>query len=209
MRWQTIQDTVHNQPLFTTSHLLAGDITRHQVQRQLSDWTKAEKILQLRRGVYAFPNKDPHPFIVANYLIPSSYISLQMALGYYHLIPEHVVTVTCVTTQRPAQYQNKFGRFTYRHINPKLFYGIEYRLLVGDRYAYIATPEKALLDLVYFWPQGDSPDYLHALRLQHLDTLNIDQLHRFAEKSGKPKLKRAATVIESIAKQEEEEYEAL
>jgi hypothetical protein len=132
-----------------------------------------------------------------------------MALAYYHLIPEHVAVITSVTTQRPGEYENKFGRFSYRHIHPSLFFGIEYRLLVKDEYAYVATPEKALLDLIHFRPQGDSREYIESLRLQNLEILDVERLHRLAERSGKPKLKRAASVIEAIARREAEEYEPL
>lgn len=209
MRWQELQEIVRDRPLFETSLLVAGGLTRHQAQRQLSDWTKMEKVVQLRRGIYALPDQNPHPFIVANHLTPGSYVSLQMALAYYHLIPEHVAVVTCVTTQRPAKYANRFGRFSYHHINPSLFFGIDHRLLVGDEYAYIAMPEKALLDLIHLRPQGDSVAYIESLRLQNLDILDIDRLHDFADRSGKPKWHRAAGVIEMLAQREAEEYEPL
>lgn len=209
MRWQQMQQTVKNQPLFETSLLVAGDVTRHQAQRQLSDWVQAQKLIQLRRGIYTFPEQNPHPFVVANHLVPGSYVSLQMALAYYHLIPEHVAVVTSVTTQRPGSYENKFGRFSYRHITSSLFFGIEYRLLVNDEYAYVAAPEKALLDLIHFRPQGDSAAYIESLRLQNLEILNLERLQRFAARTGKPKLKRAANVIEAIVRREAEEYEPL
>jgi len=209
MRWQQLQRIIQDQPLFETSLLLTGDVTLHQAQRQVSDWTKARKIVQLRRGIYTLPHRNPHPFVVANYLMPGSYVSLQMALAHYHLIPEHVAVVTSVTTQRPGKYENKFGRFSYRHIHPSLFYGIEYRLLVDEEYAYVAMPEKALLDLIHFRPQGDSWEYIESLRLQNLEMLDIGRLHRLAERSGKPKLRRAAAVIEAIARREAEEYEPL
>jgi predicted transcriptional regulator of viral defense system len=209
MRWQQLQHIVQDRPLFESSLLLTGDVTRHQAQRQLSDWTRAKKIIQLRRGLYSFPHQNPHPFIVANHLVPGSYVSLQMALAYYHLIPEHVATVTSVTTQRPGNYENKFGRFSYRHISPSLFFGIEYRLLADDEYAYVATPEKALLDLIHYRLQGDSMAYIDSLRLQNLEILDIERLYRFAKRAGKPKLKRAASVIEVIVQREMEAYELL
>ncbi|MDJ0754478.1 MAG: hypothetical protein QNJ45_13225 [Ardenticatenaceae bacterium] len=209
MRWQQLQHLVQDQPLFETSLLLAGDVTRHQAQRQLSDWAKANKLIQLRRGIYTLPNKNPHPFIVANYLVHGSYVSLQMALAHYHLIPEHVAVVTSVTTQRPGKFENKFGRYTYRHIHPSLFFGIEYRLLVNDEYAYVATPEKALLDLIHYRPQGDSMAYIESLRLQNLEILDLERLHRFAIRAGKPKLQRAAQRIEDLAQRELQEYETL
>ena len=209
MRWRQLQHIVHDQPLFESALLLTGGSTRHQVQRQLSDWTRAGKVIQLRRGLYALPHHNPHPFVVANHIVPGSYVSLQMALAHYHLIPEHVAVVTSVTTQRPGRCRNRFGRFSFRHISPTLFFGIEYRLLVGDEYAFVAKPEKALLDLVHFRPQGDSMAYIDSLRLQNLEIIDIDRLHRFAERAGKPKLKRAASVIEAIVLRESEAYEAL
>jgi predicted transcriptional regulator of viral defense system len=209
MRWQQLQHIIQDQPLFESSLLLTGDVTRHQAQRQLSDWTRAEKVIQLRRGLYALPQRNPHPFVVANHLVPGSYVSLHMALAYYHLIPEHVAVVTSVTTKRPGKYENKFGRFSYRHISPPLFFGIEYRLLVDDEYAFVAMPEKALLDLIHFRPQGDSIAYIESLRLQNLEILDLERLHHFAEHAGKPKLKRAVNVIEVIVRREMEAYEML
>ena len=82
-------------------------------------------------------------------------------------------------------------------------------LLVDDEYAYVAMPEKALLDIIHFRPQGDSREYIESLRLQNLEILDLERLHALAERSGKPKLKRAAHVIEAIVQREAEEYEPL
>ncbi len=80
---------------------------------------------------------------------------------------------------------------------------------MNDDYAYVAKPEKALLDLIHFRPQGDSIAYIDSLRLQNLEILDLERLHRFAELAGKPKLKRAASVIDLIVRRESEEYERL
>jgi len=71
--------------------------------------------------------------------------------------------------------------------------------LGGGQKAFLATPEKALLDLIYLHPGADSPAYLAELRLQHLERLDLDELLRLAEGSGRPKLKRAATVVVELA----------
>jgi len=80
---------------------------------------------------------------------------------------------------------------------------------MGDQEALLATPEKALLDLVYLEPDGDSPAYLDELRLQNMDGLDLNKLRRLAEASGKPKLRRAAGRIVRLAEVEAEEYEPL
>ena len=75
-------------------------------------------------------------------------------------------------------------------------------MLVNDEYAYVAMPEKALLDLIHFCPQGDSREHIESLRLQNLEILDIERLHRLAERAAKTKLKRAASVLEAIARRE-------
>ena len=78
-----------------------------QAQRQLTDWTRTGRLLQLRRGLYAFPppyaDEQPMSYVIANRLVQPSYVSLQAGLSYYGLIPEHVVMVTNVTTKRPQK----------------------------------------------------------------------------------------------------------
>ncbi len=70
---------------------------------------------------------------------------------------------------------------------------------LGDNHhALLAEPEKALLDLVYFVPDGDNPAYLKELRLDY-DVLNLDRLKVFADESRSPKLIRTATQLQKLA----------
>jgi hypothetical protein len=100
------------------------------------------------------------------------------------------------------------GIFDFRHIQVDFFYG--YRLVdLGEKQqAFIASPEKALLDLVYLEPGGDTPDYLSELRLNNLDRLDWQLIGQLAEQVGKPKLLRALAAIRELAG-EEREFETL
>ncbi|MCA9994616.1 MAG: hypothetical protein KDE56_02640 [Anaerolineales bacterium] len=166
-----------------------------QAQRQLSDWTRAGKLVQLRRGVYTFaaPYGDERPlsYVVANRMVQPSYVSLQSALSYYGMIPEHVAAVTSVTTGRPIKLVNDYGYFMYRCIKPSFFYGFRYWQISLTQSALIATPEKALLDLIYLTPDSDNPAYIQELRLQNLEIIDVERLQQFVERSGRPKLENA------------------
>ena len=86
-----------------------------------------------------------------------------------------------------------------------------YRLIEvspGQR-VFVASPEKALLDLVYLTAGGDSPDYLRELRLQNLDQVDLETLRRRAALAESPKLRRASEVIVELARSEALEYETL
>ena len=102
MEFTELVEIIGDEPVFDTGLLIAGDSTPRDIQRQLSRWTKTGKIYQLRRGLYClappFQKVKPHPFLVANRLLPASYVSLQSALAYYGLIPEYAPLTTSVTT---------------------------------------------------------------------------------------------------------------
>ena len=141
--------------------------------------------------------------------VASSYISLEMALSYYSLIPEYVAVITSVTTGRPGEWANEFGRFLYHHIQPRYFFGMEYRLIANEQYAHVAYPEKALLDFIYLRKGGDAADFIQSLRLQNLEQLDLERLWHFTHRFNKPKLYRAATIIAQLAETEAAEYEPL
>ena len=206
MEFVELVEIIRDEPVFGTGLLLAGDANPREIRRQLSRWRQAGKIYQLRRGLYClappFQKVNPHPFLVSNRMLSASYVSLQSALAYYGMIPEHVPVTTSVTTNRPALWETPLGIFDFRHIQVDFFYG--YRLVdLGEKkQAFLASPEKALLDLVYLEPGGDTPDYLAELRLNNLDRLNWQLFGRLARQIEKPKLLRAFVAIRELAGEE-------
>jgi len=208
MKWNELLEMVHREAVFSTGVLAAGQESLAQVRLQLNRWVKDGKIIRLKRGLYTlaplYRKVDTEPFVIANAMMAASYVSLQSALSYYNMIPEHVPAVTSVTTKRPEEIANPLGRFIFRHIRKKMFYGYVTVELSG-RDVFVATPEKALLDLVYLTPDADDERWLEQLRLQDTERLNIERLYEYARKSGKPKLYRVARKIESFVKRLEGE----
>ncbi len=213
MDFEHLLHIVGDEPLFETGLLLAGAVDPLHVRRQLSRWVRAGRLIQLRRGLYAlappYRKVKPHPFLIANRMARGSCVSLQSALAHYGLIPEYVPLVTSVTTGRPARWETPLGTFEFRHLKPDLFFGYHRLDLGGGQSAFIATPEKALLDLIYLTPGGDAPDYLRGLRLQNLERLDLTALRRMADRFARPKMRRAAEQIIALARVEAEEYEAI
>ncbi len=202
----------HTRPLgvFETSLVLPFYSSQQQTQRQLSDWVRSGKLLQLRRGIYAFPppyvGEQPLQYVVANRLVRPSYISLQSALSYYGLIPEHVASVTSVTTGRPLTLRNEFGRFLYRHIKTDFFFGFRYWQVSQTQSAFIATPEKAILDLLYLTPNSDDEAYIRELRLQNLDIIDIERLRQLTARANQPKLMRTLPHLLAVIQEETKGY---
>ena len=73
--------------------------------------------------------------------------------------------------------------------------------------AFVAEPEKAILDMVHLHPGGDERAYLEELRLD-FDTLQLERLEALAAIAATPKLARAARVLREIA-DDTPDYEAV
>jgi predicted transcriptional regulator of viral defense system len=213
MNFEHLLEIVGDEPVFETALLLAGEVNPAAVRLQITRWVNAGKIIQIRRGLYAlappYQKVKPHPFLIANRLVRASYVSLQSALSNYGLIPEYVPATTSITTQRPGRWETPVGIFEFRHIKAELLNGYLQTSLEGGQQAFVALPEKALLDLIYLHPGGDSPTYLSQLRLQNLDRLDMEELHRQSKTFGSPKLGHAVAIIAELAQLESQEYESL
>ncbi|HEX9185994.1 MAG TPA: hypothetical protein VGB87_02905 [Vicinamibacteria bacterium] len=195
MRFASLLEAVEDEPLFETGFLLAGDEDAADVRRQISRWVAAGRLHQLRRGLYAlappYRKVAPHPFLVANRLVRGSYVSLQSALAHHGLIPEHVPVTTSVTTGRPQRRETALGSFEYHHLSADRLTGYRLEPLGGGQEAFVATPAKALADLVGLVPGGDSKAYLHALRLTGHERLEPAEILDHPVLGRRPKIRRA------------------
>ena len=201
MRFVDLLNKVSDLPFFTTRFLAAGG-NLAQIRLQLSRWVKNERLIKLHKGLYTLAEPyrkiKPEPFCIATGLKLASYVSLQSALAWYGLIPEFVPVVTSVTTGRPQLIETPMGRFDFRHINKNFFWGYQQVELTAGQTAFIARPEKALLDLVCLTPGGDKEEFIEELRIQNIEQIDKAALREFAEKAQRPKLKRALHNIKRI-----------
>lgn len=125
------------------------------VDTYISRSIKRKDIIPLKRGVYTSTNfwdKNKNDisylFFIANVLRTPSYISSWAALQYYNLATEIIHNTISVTNKVTRTYQTKIGNFGYQSIKDELF--TDFTLIKGKFDFYIASPSKALFDLLYF-----------------------------------------------------------
>ena len=127
------------------------------------------ELIRLKKGLYVVAPDVHHMTIskelIANHLYGPSYISFENALSFYQLIPERVHTIRSLTLKRARNFSTPIGNFEYVSAK-KNYFGIGIRQeIVNDRYAYlIASPEKALCDIIYATP---------GLRLQSVKAMQV------------------------------------
>lgn len=162
-------------------------------RNNLTRWTKKGYLIRLRQGYFAFSeykSKLDYSFYFANRIYRPSYISLHTALSFYGMIPEAVVQITSVTSLKTTSFANDFGEYSYKNVKENLIFGYELKPMADNRNLQFATPEKALLDLLYLYPFYDSEQELNELRLDedylHEDlnkNLLMDYCARFQSKA--------------------------
>ena len=205
MKWLDLLRLLHGMTLFEASALLAGSDPPGEVRRQLSRWVASGRLIQLRRGLYAlappYTGAAPNVLALASRIRVPSYVSLQSALSYHGIIPESVPVVTSVTTNRPGRFETPLGGFLYRHLKRDLFWGYRETDIDAGQKAFVAIPEKALLDHFYLTPGIIDSSFVRELRLapEHLD---FGRLRAFATRAAKPKLARAAALTIRILEKE-------
>lgn len=159
----------------------------------ISRMVKNGELIRLKNGFFIIADKiksSPAPFEpIGNLLYGPSYISLEWALSHYGMIPEGVYVVTSVTVNQSKNYLTPIGTFTYTFLNHSRYaIGIDQKENSAGRYL-IATPEKALADLVHFKSRGLKKkdlliDLIEGRRIEEevLKTLNKKHMQEIAER---------------------------
>lgn len=178
--------------------------SRAALSSNLSRWTREGRLIKLRSGWYAFPERIrsfSDRMFIANSIYSPSYISLFTALSLYEMIPESVTAITSVTTLKTTSFESKAGVFAYKSMKPDLFFGYN---PVVDRTALpylMATPEKALLDLIYLYPEYKTEDDAKNLRLDEdfmKKVFSWTKAEEYLQRYGSSAMSSRFSAIESV-----------
>lgn len=149
-----------NLPYFTKQNLsLALGKEGESLNYWIKKLIKEESLVQLKKGFYLssyyqdLVRQNPTEYetyleYLANILRQPSYVSLEYVLSKYGFIPEASSALTSVTLKSSRVYSSNLGRFIYRNIKEKLFFGWQTRNF-KDKKIQIASLSKALFDFLY------------------------------------------------------------
>lgn len=177
---------------------------------KISELIASQKLLPLKRGLYLVANSEQASHeLTANHLYGPSYVSRHWALSYYGLLTERVSVVTSMCTGRSRQFETPIGTFDYQTI-PTSYYSVGISSIQqGDIAFMIATPEKALADLLVstrhlrIQSQVAMLEYLeNNLRLDEDDLIKLDasRFYSYAKQGYKTgMLKQLAKTIEGLS----------
>jgi len=159
--------SLKNIPLFTINELggILGTDNRQTLYKRIQRLTKSDLLQKLIKGRYLFTLKDTNDFTKSNFLYSRHIISMQSALSFHNIMTGFSYQITGITIKKSKKFVINDKDFSYSQIDPKLFWGFEKK-----EDFLIATPEKALLDYLYFSTKG-----INNLDWNEIDTTNLDK----------------------------------
>lgn len=136
-----------------TTNVLATALGEYSaILAKASALVKEGVLIRIKRGLYCLSpevsGQDLNLHMIANTLYTPSYLSFESALAVYGLIPERVTETMSACTKRGKLFQTPVGSFSYQTV-PSDWFSIGIRSLPsGEGNILIASPEKALGDLL-------------------------------------------------------------
>lgn len=164
-----------DQPVFRTAEAAAClRIENARASKMLGRLADVGLLEHLPRALWALPDKTDR-LILPTYLAAPfpCCISLQTALYHHGIVSQIPDVIYAVSPARTKRFFTSMGVISIHHIAPTFFGGFD----MDENGIFMATPEKALLDLLYLspaksrlfcaWPELDE---LPRLRVRELRT---------------------------------------
>ncbi|MEX1014886.1 MAG: hypothetical protein WDZ80_07050 [Candidatus Paceibacterota bacterium] len=133
-------------------------------------YVKAGLLSKLKRNIFLIASKEKalseeNLFEIANYLQVPSYVSFGSALSYYDLSTQQQrFFVESAGLKRTASYHTDQLSFTYTKLKKDFYSGF-----IRKENRFIATPEKALADVIYMVSIGRYSCDFDAINFKKID----------------------------------------
>ena len=128
----------------TSLSKIFGITNQNTIYKIIERMEKYKLLERLIKGKYILSDAKMSDFEKAGVVLSPSYISLESALSFYGILAQFSYSITSVTTQKSKKYIIDNKEYEYTKISQKFF--SDY--IKKDNFL-IASPEKALVDLIY------------------------------------------------------------
>lgn len=165
-----------NKPFYAISDLekITG-LSRNSLYVTLKRWVADGIIDRVAQGIYLPMGSLVSSEKLAAQLYIPNYLSFESALARYGILNLIPYSITFATTRKTRRYTLQRQGVEFRQIAPELFFGFEMRDGI-----YIASPEKAFLDEIYFVARGKATLDFDELDVKKLSTKTLkDYSKRF------------------------------
>lgn len=165
MQYLELKEQLNDFIVFSLNDIKKIDASFHR--QRLNEWQNKDYIKKIVKEYYIFSDlkiDEAVLFFAANKIYDPAYISLEMALSYYGLIPESVYGITSVTSRKTYVFNSSLATFSYHKIKSELMFGYKLVSLQNHNFK-MAEIEKAILDYFYIHPKLKTDEDFEELRI--------------------------------------------
>jgi predicted transcriptional regulator of viral defense system len=148
-------------------------LPRDSLYVALRRWEGGGIVERVAQGIYVPMGSNISLENVAAQLYIPNYLSFESALAKYGVLNLIPYTLTFATTRKTRKYALRKQEIEFRQISAELFFGFEMKNGI-----YIALPEKAFLDEIYFVARGKATLDLDEVDIKKLSIKTLKQLSR-------------------------------
>lgn len=176
------------------------DARKRQVVKQMAD---AGWLVRIKRGLYQIADLSSlgmltlSRYTVAHLLVEESYVSFEAALQFHGMYDQLPGAVTSVSLKQYPTVTLEDIRYQYIKTSEKYYFGWEEVHLDG-RVSKIATPEKALIDLVQFHRSRLSVNLVAEKLAVYQQSLDFDRLRAFLLRSNLATLRIFGLLLDTL-----------
>jgi predicted transcriptional regulator of viral defense system len=165
-----------------------------QAKNLITKLVKNGWLIRIKRGLYAISDLSTRgflslsPYVVANLLVPESYVSFELALQNYGMFDQFTDKTISVSLKMYKSVTLNSIEYGYIKTKPDYFFGWQ-DIQIDNQSARVATPEKALLDMINFHRSQYSVDLVIEKLVEHKNDLDFARLNGYLLKSSTTTIK--------------------
>ena len=174
-----------------------------QAKNQVTKLVKNGWLIRIKRGLYAISDLSTRgflslsPYLVANLLVPDSYVSFESALQQYGMFDQLTDKTISVALKMYKAVKLDSTEYSFVKTKPEFYFGWQ-EVNVDNRNARVATPEKALIDMVNFHKSQYAIDLVIEKLQEYKNDLDIARLNDYISRFSLTTIKIFGLIFDLI-----------
>jgi predicted transcriptional regulator of viral defense system len=185
-----------------------------QAKNLVTKLVKNGWLIRIKRGLYAISDLSSRgfltlsPYVVANLLVPQSYVSFESALQHYGMFDQYTDKTISVSLKMYKTVRISSIEYSFVKTKPEYYFGWQ-DVQTDNRTARVATPEKALIDIVNFHKSQYSIDLVIEKIKEHQSDLDMARLNDYVSKFSITTIKIFGLIFDLLGLNSDALYELI
>ncbi len=165
-------------------NLTKGVLDQQGTKKIIAKLTRNGWLIRVKRGLYVISDLSNRgflslsPYVVANLLVKESYVSFESALAYHSMFDQLTNKTISISRVQYKTVQLQSVEYSFVKAQDKWFFGWQ-DVNIDNRTVYIATAEKALIDMIQFHKSKYTVDVVVEKLSLYKDSLDFQKMTEY------------------------------